>query len=114
MKKILTAALFLSMFLSFPTLPSFAKTVNPVHHNQRENSYLGYVIQGNYTISIYGDLSTHIVSGARVYVTSTGYDVDVDFIQNGGVFENNGVITANVKIYTVNGDLIRISSKLTK
>ena len=51
------------------TSPSFAKTVNPVHNNQRK-------------ILTWDTLSR--------------------------------VITANVKIYTVNGDLIRISSKLTK
>lgn len=114
MKKILIKTLLMSMFLSFSVLPSFAKSVNPIHRNHRAISYLGDIIQGDYTISIFGDLATHIVSSASVYVTSTGYDVDVDFVQNGGVFENNGVITVNVKIFTVSGSLIRVSGKLTK
>ena len=92
MKKILTVALLMSMFLSFSVLPSFAKTVNPVHSSQRANTYLGYIYQGNYTIYIYGDLATHIVSGATVYETASGLDVGVDFIQNGGVFDNAGVL----------------------
>lgn len=102
------------MFLSCSVLPSFAKTVNPVHSNQRAISYLGDIIQGDYTISIFGDLATHIVSSASVYITSTGQDIDVDFVQNGGVFQNNGVITVNVKIFTVSGGVIGVIGKLTK
>lgn len=114
MKKFLTGALFVSMFLSFSTLPSFAKTINPVHANKRTNSYLGKIIQGKYTISIFGDLSTHRVSSANVYETLTGNDVPVDYIQNGGVYESNGVISVNIKINTVSGLLIRVIGDLTQ
>lgn len=113
MRKILTGALFVSMFLSFPTSSSFAKTINPVHSNKQANSYLGYIVQGIYTISIFGDLATNIVSSANVYETTTGNDIAVDFIQNGGVFNNNGVINVNIKVYTISGRLIRVAGNLT-
>lgn len=114
MKKILICTLLMSMFLSFSILPSFAKTAYPVHSSQRANAYLGYIYQGNYTIYIYGDLATNRVSGATVYETASGLDVGVDFIQNGGVFDNSGVVTVNIKIFTLDGNLIRVNGKLTK
>lgn len=103
----------MSMFLSFPTSSSFAKTIIPVHSNKQANSYLGYIVQGIYTISIFGDLATNKVSSVDVYETATGDGIAIDNVQNGGVFVNNGVIRVNIKIYTVSGRLIRVVGNLT-
>ncbi|MGY0039668.1 hypothetical protein [Pedobacter sp. NJ-S-72] len=102
------------MFLSFSILPSFAKTVTPVHSNQKANAYLGYLYQGQYTIYIYGDLQTGRVSSANIIVTATGQEIIVADIQNGGVSESGGVVRVNIKITTTDGTLIRVGGTLTK
>lgn len=100
--------------ISSVILPSFAKTLNPVHSNQKAAAYLGYLYQGKYTVYINGDLQTGRVVSASVYLTSTGQEIGVQGIQNGGVSESGGVVRVNIKITTTDGGLIRVSGVLTK